>query len=110
VKYFLDGRFYVTQFQGGLRALFQKCPHLGCKVGDCTTAGASAGFRCPCHGSEYNVIGEYLSGPAPRGMDRFPISIQNGHVMVDTSSVVEGPARGILTGPTEPPTSCGSGP
>ena len=51
VKYFLDGRFYVTQFQGGLRALFQKCPHLGCKVGDCNTAGESAGFRCPCHGS-----------------------------------------------------------
>jgi cytochrome b6-f complex iron-sulfur subunit len=109
VKYFLDGRFYVTQFQGGLRALFQKCPHLGCKVGDCNTAGESAGFRCPCHGSQYNVIGEYLSGPAPRGMDRFPISIENGHVMVDTSSVVEGPARGVLTGPTQPPTSCGSG-
>lgn len=107
VKYFLDGRFYVTQFQGGLRALYQKCPHLGCKVGDCTTAGASSGFRCPCHGSMYNVIGEYLDGPAPRGMDRFPISIENGRVMVDTSSIVEGPARGVLTGPTEPPTACG---
>ena len=53
----------MTQFQGGLRALYQKCPHLGCKVGDCTTAGASSGFRCPCHGSMYNVIGEYLDGP-----------------------------------------------
>jgi cytochrome b6-f complex iron-sulfur subunit len=112
VKYFLDGRFYVTQYQGGLRALYQKCPHLGCKVGECeATVGISAGFRCPCHGSAYNVIGEYLSGPAPRGMDRFPIAIRNGHVFVDTSSAVEGPARGVLTGPTDPPPeTCGSTP
>ena len=44
VKYFLNGRFYVTQYQGGLRALYQKCPHLGCKVGECErSAGISAG-------------------------------------------------------------------
>jgi len=112
VKYFLDGRFYVTQYQGGLRALYQKCPHLGCKVGECeSSVGISSGFRCPCHGSAYNVIGEYLTGPAPRGMDRFPLTIRNGHVFVDTSSLVEGPARGVLTGPTEPPPeSCGSVP
>lgn len=113
VKYFLNGRFYVTQFEGGLRALYQKCPHLGCKVGDCegASAGISSGFRCPCHGSAYNVIGEYLTGPAPRGMDRFPITIRDGHVFVDTSSVVEGTARGVLTGPTDPPPeSCGSTP
>jgi cytochrome b6-f complex iron-sulfur subunit len=109
VKYFLDGRFYVTQYQGGLRALYQKCPHLGCKVGACGAAGISDGFRCPCHGSQYNVIGEYLGGPAPRGMDRFPISIANGHVMVDTTAFVEGPARGILTGPKTPPVSCDGG-
>jgi cytochrome b6-f complex iron-sulfur subunit len=97
VKYFLDGRFYVTQYQGGLRALYQKCPHLGCKVPFCAS---SARFECPCHGSIYNVIGEYIGGPAPRGMDRFPIRIRNGRVTVDTSSIVEGPPRGILTGPS----------
>jgi cytochrome b6-f complex iron-sulfur subunit len=98
VKYFLDGRFYVTQHQGGLRALYQKCPHLGCRVPFCQS---SARFECPCHGSVYNIIGEYVGGPAPRGMDRFPIRIHNGRVAVDTSSVVEGPPRGVLTGPRE---------
>ncbi len=98
VRYFLDGRFYVTQHQGGLRALYQKCPHLGCKVPFCDS---STRFECPCHGSLYNIIGEYIGGPAPRGMDRFPIRIQKGRVMVDTSSVVEGPPRGVLTGPSE---------
>jgi cytochrome b6-f complex iron-sulfur subunit len=98
VKFFLDGRFYVTQHDGGLRALYQKCPHLGCRVPFCDT---SQRFECPCHGSVYNLIGEYVQGPAPRGMDRFPIQIVAGRVMVDTSQVVEGPARGILTGPAD---------
>jgi cytochrome b6-f complex iron-sulfur subunit len=98
VEYFVNGRFYVTQYQGGLRALYQKCPHLGCRVPYCDSAQQ---FQCPCHGSVYNVIGEYLEGPAARGMDRFPITIQDGRVLVDTSNVVEGPPRGVQTGPTD---------
>jgi cytochrome b6-f complex iron-sulfur subunit len=96
VQYFLDGRFYVTQYQGGLRALYQKCPHLGCRVPFCDSSGQ---FECPCHGSVYNLIGEYLRGPAPRGMDRFPIQIKGDHVFVDTSTVIQGPPRGTLQGP-----------
>lgn len=99
VQYFQDGRFYVTSYQGGLRALYQKCPHLGCRVPFCDT---SSRFECPCHGSVYNIIGEYITGPAPRGMDRFPIAIKNGEVWVDTSNVVLGPAHGVLTGPSQP--------
>lgn len=98
VKYFLSGRFYVTQYQGGLRALYQKCPHLGCRVPFCQSSGR---FECPCHGSVYNLIGEYVSGPAPRGMDRFAISVSgDGRVQVDTANVVEGPPQGVLSGPT----------
>jgi len=98
VSYFLNGRFYVTNHQGGLRALYQKCPHLGCRVPFCSS---SQRFECPCHGSVYNLIGEYLQGPAPRGMDRFEIKIENDRVMVDTGSIFEGPARGVLTGPSD---------
>ena len=88
----------MTQYQGGLRALYQKCPHLGCRVPFCQSSGR---FECPCHGSVYNLIGEYVSGPAPRGMDRFEISISgDGRVQVDTANVVEGPPQGVLSGPT----------
>jgi cytochrome b6-f complex iron-sulfur subunit len=96
VRYFMDGRFYVTSANGGLVALFQKCPHLGCRVPFCESSGR---FECPCHGSIYNIRGEYIGGPAPRGMDRFPIRIQGGSVMVDTGKTVEGPPRGIRTVP-----------
>jgi len=99
VRYYLDGRFYVTSYQGSLLALYQKCPHLGCRVPFCSS---SKRFECPCHGSVFNIKGEYIKGPAPRGMDRFPVEVAKNQVLVDTGTVVEGPGRGLLTGPSEP--------
>jgi hypothetical protein len=48
----------------------------------------------------FNIKGEYIQGPTPRGMDRFAIRVQGDRVVVDTGKVEEGPARGILTGPS----------
>jgi cytochrome b6-f complex iron-sulfur subunit len=65
-------------------ALYQRCVHLGCKVpfrDDCHS------FKCPCHGSHYNIDGEYLDRPAPRSLDRFVFSFQSDHVIVDTGKL-----------------------
>ena len=71
----------------GLMALWQKCVHLGCRVPECLS---SQGFECPCHGSKYNNHGEYDSGPAPRNMDRFAVSVDAaGDLVIDTGEVVE---------------------
>jgi cytochrome b6-f complex iron-sulfur subunit len=78
----------------GYVALYQKCPHLGCRVPWCFT---SQWFECPCHGSKYNRVGEKKGGPAPRGMDRFPFTISDGNVIVDTDTVVQGPPIGTDT-------------
>jgi cytochrome b6-f complex iron-sulfur subunit len=79
----------------GIVALYQKCPHLGCRVPSCLT---SQWFECPCHGSQYNQVGEKKGGPAPRGMDRFPVTIaSNGDVTVNTGNVVTGPPIGTNT-------------
>jgi cytochrome b6-f complex iron-sulfur subunit len=104
------GRFYIVPYKGtakggidyvqegvsgeGIMPLYQRCVHLGCRVPFC---GQSKWFECPCHGSKYNSAGEYQLGPAPRGMDRFHITISGGRVMVDTSEVVLGPPRGTDT-------------
>lgn len=43
-------------------------------------------------------MGEKKGGPAPRGMDRFPMQVSgNGTVSVDTGTVLEGPAIGTNT-------------
>lgn len=80
--------------QGGIVALHQKCPHLGCRVPRCKS---SQWFECPCHGSKYNRVGEKKAGPAPRGLDRFPVVIAAGKVTVDTGQIVLGPTIGTNT-------------
>lgn len=78
----------------GVVALFQKCPHLGCRVPWCKS---SQWFECPCHGSKYNRVGEKKGGPAPRGMDRFPVDVSEGQVVINTGLVVHGPSIGTNT-------------
>jgi cytochrome b6-f complex iron-sulfur subunit len=81
----LDAETWVKDTDGTYwLALYQRCVHLGCKVpfrDDCHS------FKCPCHGSHYNVDGEYLDGPAPRSLDRFVFSFQSGNVIVDTGKL-----------------------
>jgi cytochrome b6-f complex iron-sulfur subunit len=85
----------VAGMELGLVALYQKCPHLGCRVPSCPSSGW---FECPCHGSQYNRVGEKKGGPAPRGMDRFPFTVAgNGDVTVDTGTIVTGPPIGTNT-------------
>ena len=80
---------------GGVIALYQKCPHLGCRVPECVT---SQWFECPCHGSQYNRVGEKRGGPAPRGMDRFAMSVDAaGSLTVDTGTIIQGPPIGTNT-------------
>ncbi len=90
--------FYPQVEQGlkaGVVALFQTCPHLGCRVPECET---SQWFECPCHGSQYNRVGEKKGGPAPRGMDRFPMEVSSDGVLtVDTGTIIQGPPIGVNT-------------
>jgi len=83
----------------GINTLYQKCPHLGCRVPQCLS---SQWFECPCHGSQYNRVGEKRGGPAPRGMDRFAFTVSGGTVTVDTGSVFLGPPIGTNTTGQEP--------
>lgn len=84
----------LAGMEAGVIALFQKCPHLGCRVPSCAT---SQWFECPCHGSKYNQVGEKRGGPAPRGMDRFAMSVTNGVLTVDTGTIIQGPPIGTNT-------------
>ena len=113
--YFAEARTYITAYpkediakakkvyapgvakgmEAGVAAIYQKCVHLGCKVPWCTN---SQWFECPCHGSQYNRVGEYKAGPAPRGLDRFNVDVDGaGNVVVDTAIVIIGPAQGTNT-------------
>ena len=85
-----DGLPVIAGGDGGelpLMALWQKCVHLGCRVPSCES---SQGFECPCHGSKYNMHGEYEGGPAPRNLDRFAVEVNElGELVVKTGEVFE---------------------
>ncbi len=89
--YIREARLYITRVRGELFAVTQKCPHLGCRVPFCEASGR---FECPCHGSSYDLAGEWIDGPAPRGMDRFPLQIVDGRVVVDTATIEPGAPLG----------------
>ena len=112
--YYPEGRMWITEYpadaldkaravysdselagmEEGLVALYQKCVHLGCRVPECET---SQWFECPCHGSQYNQVGEKKGGPAPRGLDRFAMSVEGGVFAVDTGLLITGPPIGTNT-------------
>lgn len=95
-----------------VRALYQRCPHLGCKPNTCLR---NFWFECPCHGSRYDRLGIKAAGaqygPAPRSMDRFAIRVEaDGRLVIDTGRITLGPLPvalgqpGII--PPRTPTGC----
>ena len=78
----------------GVIALHQRCPHLGCRVPFCQS---SQWFECPCHGAKFDRVGEYRSGPSPRGMTILGAVIEQGRLIVDTAVVYPGLPKGTNT-------------
>ena len=87
MSYVRKGRLYISRLEdGGVLAMWQKCTHLGCTVPWRQEAGE---FNCPCHSSIFNRKGEVMSGPAPRPLDLFAVSVKDGKLVVDTSRPTE---------------------
>jgi cytochrome b6-f complex iron-sulfur subunit len=76
-----------------VRAMYQRCPHLGCKPNPCLK---NFWIECPCHGSRYDRLGTKALGPAygpaPRGLDRFSVIVKSDQALyVDTLKITLGP-------------------
>jgi len=83
VTEFPDGRFFLVRTEdGGFLALYRRCTHLGCSVRWEPTQNQ---FICPCHASHFDLHGNVENPPAPRALDLFPVQVQDGQVLVDTS-------------------------
>jgi Rieske Fe-S protein len=51
-----------------INVLSNSCAHLGCPVRWLMNAEGEGEFLCPCHGGIYDINGNWVGGPPPRGM------------------------------------------
>lgn len=93
-KAYTDGKFWLINVdkqdaegkpQKGVLALYKVCVHLGCLY---DWVPMTNRFECPCHGSKYQLWGQYIAGPARRSLDRFVIQAvgPDGKVIAETDA------------------------
>ena len=83
--------YLVGTSTGGVLALYRQDPYSGCLV---EWSAARLRFQDPCSESSYALSGEWIEGPAPRGLDRFAVTIEgDGAVSVDVNARQTGPPR-----------------
>lgn len=86
------GRAFIKHDERGLYAINATCTHLGCLVKQ-----ASAGFECPCHGSQFAATGAVTHGPAGQPLDRAGLSLgPDGQVVLDLSQTVDANFRLVV--------------
>ncbi|MEW6245081.1 MAG: ubiquinol-cytochrome c reductase iron-sulfur subunit [Nitrospirota bacterium] len=82
----------IKQGDGQVTVFSPMCTHLGCGY---RWDGADRRFKCPCHGSVFDVTGRVMGGPAPRPLDRLPSKIENGRLLVQYREFKAGLPRSV---------------
>ncbi len=77
-----EGKFWLSNVNGAVIALYDVCVHLGCLYEWQPVTGR---FECPCHGSKYQRNGTYIEGPAPRSLDRMVVQFVSGNQPIATT-------------------------
>ena len=84
-----EQRVWIIRDEKGLYALWARCTHLGCTP---NWFPAEVRFKCPCHGSNYNVDGDVIAGPAPKPLWRCAVDVTpDGDLVVDKSQMENRP-------------------
>ena len=103
LKFLPDQRLFVFRDGNTFHAISAVCTHLGCtvraeamsKVETADVGGEKLRlthrFLCPCHGSRYTGDGTNVSGPAPKPLAWFRLSLapDDGQLVVDLADEVE---------------------
>jgi menaquinol-cytochrome c reductase iron-sulfur subunit len=103
LKFLPDQRLFVFREGNTFHAVSAVCTHLGCTVRAEALPQAKTmevegaplrvthRFLCPCHGSVYSGDGGNESGPAPRPLAWYQLSVaaDDGQLVVDLAREVE---------------------
>jgi menaquinol-cytochrome c reductase iron-sulfur subunit len=103
MKFLPDQRLFVFRDGAIFHAVSAVCTHLGCTVRaealsqpETKTVNGKPlklthRFLCPCHGSKYNGDGTNVSGPAPKPLAWYHLSIapEDGQLVVNLARPVD---------------------
>jgi cytochrome b6-f complex iron-sulfur subunit len=72
--------FYVVRLDAArVVALSAVCTHVRCILG---YEPARRALVCPCHEGRFDLSGNVLSGPPPRPLPTYPVSVRAGEIFV----------------------------
>ena len=85
------GNFFLMKDATGIYAMTAICTHLGCTVG----LPNGSLILCPCHGSQYNLGGGNVVGPATLPLVHFLVAEASpgGVLVVNTAQTVPAATR-----------------
>lgn len=86
------GTWAVKRPDGQVTVYSPICPHLGCGY---RWDQKDRLFKCPCHGSVYDMEGTVKAGPAPRPLDSLPSKVENGELFVMYQEFKSGLAKKV---------------
>lgn len=72
-------RVFLVSSGAEFSVLSATCSHLGCLV---NYNKEKSEFQCPCHGGRYDLSGRNVGGPPPAPLNRLPVRIERGMLLV----------------------------
>jgi cytochrome b6-f complex iron-sulfur subunit len=86
ITFLQDQQVYIVHVTQGVYAISAICTHLGCITQWKPELHLIA---CPCHGSQFQMNGAKITGPAPRPLPHFAVTLTaDGELSVDKLEVV----------------------
>jgi cytochrome b6-f complex iron-sulfur subunit len=80
-RFVASQRVWVVRTRAGIYALSARCTHLGCSP---SWFAEERLFKCPCHGSNFDLAGDVVAGPAPQPLHRVSLRLgDDGQIVVD---------------------------
>lgn len=86
-KFQQSRRIWVVRDSSSLYVIFARCTHLGCTP---DWNAAENKFKCPCHGSGFDMEGVNFEGPAPKPLLRVSVELDGeGRIVVDKAKLFD---------------------
>ena len=99
VTFLPEHKLFIIRRGNQFRAISAVCTHLGCTVKMAghnkdtisSISKSASTFKCPCHGSQFDVNGQRTSGPAQKALPSYALflSENDGQLVVDTNKMGE---------------------